>query len=180
MSGAPAGCWQTRPAAPPYSAAVCQPRAMEHVSPMEQPQADSRECSRGGHRLNGHPRAHGVPWQPGASSWHKPVVSKASLAGLWAVKSHPGEHSKGHFDSWLASKAQPYNGRNGRSLSYPPLLPSRPVPLLGLQHPSRLTRGWGCELVRWAEQNTSWGNRDGLNGFSRDHVKRERQRRQGN
>lgn len=44
--------------------------------------------------------------------------------------------------------------------------------------PSRLTRGQGCELVRWEEQNTSGGNRDSLNDFSRDHVRRERQRRQ--
>lgn len=56
------------------------------------------------------------------------------------MKNDSGEHSGGHFDSWLASKAQPYNGRG---LSYAPLLPSGPVPLLGLQHTFQTDEGPG-------------------------------------
>lgn len=51
---------------------------------------------------------------PSSLCWHSAGVSKASLAGLWTVKSHSGEHSAGGGGGFwlLASKAQPYNGRS--------------------------------------------------------------------
>lgn len=49
---------------------------------------------------------------PAAWRWHKAAMSKASLAGLWAVKRHSGEHgaAEGVF-GLLAGKEPCYNGR---------------------------------------------------------------------